>query len=323
MTMTHLSMKQWLRLAGLGLLLGACTSEVGEDSLPGGEGAITFRASEVDTKAVVDNVDALGAFSVWGWYADDATGTSAYPVFEGTQVSKNGMEWKTAEARYWVKGKVYDFYAVHPATGITATCSEEGVLTVSDFTTNQMGVDVVDLLTGAPNPNAIEATGQAQAVPLSFRHELARVRVSVRTDQGVEATVHSATLGGFINKGTLTRNFADASASTWQMESSSKGNFSFTGPNVLDSSRPSVTLFDGLLLIPQLVGGIEVGLTFSRAGQAQETVPIDLGDRTYSWQAGQAYNYVLTIEADAITFSDFTVDEWGESHAGGDINVGE
>ena len=58
--MTHLSMKQLLRLAGIGLLLGACTSEVEEYSLPTGEGAITFHASEVDTKAVVDNVDALG-----------------------------------------------------------------------------------------------------------------------------------------------------------------------------------------------------------------------------------------------------------------------
>ena len=42
MTMTHLSMKQLLRLAGIGLLLGACTSEVEEYSLPTGEGAITF-----------------------------------------------------------------------------------------------------------------------------------------------------------------------------------------------------------------------------------------------------------------------------------------
>lgn len=323
MTMTHLSMKQLLRLAGIGLLLGACTSEVGEDSLPGGEGAITFHASEVDTKAVVDNVNALGAFSVWGWYADDAAGTNAYSVFNRTQVSKSGMEWKTAEARYWVKGKVYDFYAVHPATGIDATCTPEGVLTVTDFATNEMGANAVDLLTGAPNSNDIVATGQAQTVPLSFRHELARVRVSVRTYQGVEATVHSATFGGFINKGTLTRNFAAASASTWQMDSSSKGNFSFDTETNLESNR-SVTLFDGLLLIPQRVAGITLQLVYNRAGQSQEeTFSLNLGDLTTQWQAGGSYNYVLTIEADAITFSDFTVDEWGESHAGGDINVGE
>ena len=228
MTMTHLSMKQLLRLAGIGLLLGACTSEVGEDSLPGGEGAITFHASEVDTKAVVDNVNALGSFSVWGWYAADAAGTNAYQVFDGTQVTKSGTEWKSAEARYWVKGKMYDFYAVHPATGITAECTSEGVLTVTDFVADQMGTNAVDLLTGAPNPNDITATGQAQTVPLQFRHELARVRVTVRTDQGVEATVSSATFSGFIKQGTLTRNFADASANPWQLVSSSKGSFSFT-----------------------------------------------------------------------------------------------
>ena len=322
MTMTHLSMKQLLRLAGIGLLLGACTSEVEEYSLPTGEGAITFHASEVDTKAVVDNVDALGSFSVWGWYADDAAGTNPYQVFDKTEVTKSGTEWKSAEARYWVKGKMYDFYAVHPATGITAECTSEGVLTVTDFVADQMGTNAVDLLTGAPNPNDITATGQAQTVPLQFRHELARVRVSVRTDQGVEATVNSATFSGFINKGTLTRNFADASASNWQLESSSKGSFPFNTSTSLESNG-SVTLFENILVIPQGVDGVTLLLVYSRSGEPQESFTINLGEMTARWQAGGSYNYVLTIEADAITFNGFTVNEWGESHAGGDINVGE
>ena len=98
--------------------------------------------------------------------------------------------------------------------------------------------------------------------------------------------------------------------------------FKLSGSKTVDSQTPEADLFGTLLLIPQGCQELKLDITITRNGEQQETQTISLGISIAQWAAAQSYRYVLTIEADAITFSDFTVDEWGETHTGGDINIG-
>ena len=40
-------------------------------------------------------------------------------------------------------------------------------------------------------------------------------------------------------------------------------------------------------------------------------------------EAGKIYDYNFTIRPDGIVFDGITMDEWQESHSGGDINIEE
>ena len=307
----HFPFRLW-RLLALALPLAACTSEVTDEALPGGASPITFRTAEV-TKAVVDDNNPMTEFSVWGWYGDVATNVSTN-VFDNVPVTYNGTAWTyTGGDRYWTFGNTYDFYAVYPTT-VNANVVADGTITVSDFDCSQG----VDLMTAEETVPPYPEGAQTTPVSFTFRHELARVNVVVQVDPQVTVTNLNATLSGYDCKGTLTRPKGGDASWTETAEATPR---TATYNNISASS--SQDLFGDLLLIPQPTEGITMTLSMNRNGQPiNDLPPIRFDESLPQWSAGQAYRYVLHIQVDAITFSNFTADKWGETHTGGDINIG-
>lgn len=289
---------------------------------------ITFQTPQADTRAAVTGTSLTsGSFLVWGGYGGDATN-----VFDAVTVTGENNVWTYEGTRYWKADETYNFYAVYPVfpqsadgdgTKTTATVNSSGEITVTGFNCSATGDAAVDLMTASlPGVSADEMIANRASVGLEFRHELCKVQVQVRTGQGVTATVRSASLYGMDIEGTLTRN---ATGSSWteldNLTDADNPPFSVSSPVELKASSTH-DLFGELLLIPQDCDNLKLTITIQRGDENEKTQIIPLNGSITRWTAGSSYRYVLTIEADAITFSNFTVDEWGETHTGGDINIG-
>lgn len=294
--MIHLSVKKrYALIAALSMLIAtSCTN----DNEPEAARGIAFQ-SNVQTRAVKENFISGDAFTVWGGYDGDATN-----VFNGETVTFDGANWSYTGTRYWVSGETYNFYAVYP-TGY-GTCSTDGTITVSDFDTS----DNTDLMTA----EALRMNGSnPQTVPFTFRHELARVSVVVQNESGIAGTATQVSFSDIFTTGTLTRSSSTTNAS-W----SYTDNRPISESNISISATGETKLLEDLLLIPQALNGKTLSVTIDRSGTTLA------GNLNLSglWKAGHTYRYVITVQADAITFSNFTADEWGETHTGGDINIG-
>ena len=299
----HISPSRLWRLLIFALPLAACTSEVTDEAVQGGASPIAFRVPEV-TKAVVTGFSDGDAFSVWGGY------NGATSVFNNETVTYNGTAWTyTGGDRYWTFGNTYDFYAVYPKD--VGSCDADGTITVKNFDCSEG----IDLMTAEKTVPPYPEGAQTAPVSFTFRHELARVNVVVQVDPQVTVTDLSATLSGYDCKGTLTRP-KDGTAS-WTVTATS--NLNKSGINIAENT--SYDLFGDLLLIPQSTEDITMTLSMKRDGKDVE-YETHFNESPTQWSAGQAYRYVLHIRVDAITFSNFTADEWGETHTGGDINIG-
>lgn len=305
-------------------LASSCTGEATMGLPDDGEtDAIAF--STPQTKAVVEgSFSAEDAFSVWGWYTSDA---GSNQPFDGVPVTSGGNNWSyTGGVRYWVLGAEYDFYAVYPATGITASCTQDGTLTVTGFDASKTGDEAVDLMTARKTGIRHTDASTIAPVELGFGHELAKVSVVLRTDPGVRATLNSALLYGMALKGDFSRNLkGGGGVANWSNLSAAvtDGNTPFKNVSGVDlSANSSMDIIGPLLLIPQSVSGLKLFVNLTRNGNEQVTETIDLGTSITRWAAGQTYRYVLTVKVDAITFSDFTVPEWEDGNTlGGDINI--
>ena len=89
----------------------------------------------------------------------------------------------------------------------------------------------------------------------------------------------------------------------------------------LDEDR---TFIDALF-IPQGTQNVMLDIAVQYENESSKTTTsrslASLG--TAQWERGQSYRYVATIYSDYIVFDGFTVDEWGETNTGGNINIGQ
>lgn len=309
-------------LSGAALILTAasCTSTLSDEPATDAR-AISFTPAAETRAAVETDFPDRSSFSVWGWYGKDSQITNN--VFDGETVTKSSNNWSyDGGTRYWISGMTYNFYGVYPAysqtsdnNGTTATVDNTGKITVTKFDCSATGENAVDLMTATAQGDG----SNPSSVAMPFQHELAKVEVSVRTDQGVTATIKNAKLTGMVYKGTLT---ATSNSSTWAPITSTSDETPYQVTEPVTINTPSTTsLFGDILIIPQKTDKLTLKIAITR-DEEENTYNFDLGTSIAQWTAGRSYRYVLTIEADAITFSDFTVDEWGETHTGGDINIG-
>lgn len=304
-------------LAAFCLAFVSCTSAV-DDGLQDSR-VITFRTPQANTRAVVENGETLPAdFQVWGWHGTDGANTDN--IFDATIVSKDAGWNYTDGVRYWKAGETYNFYAVYPVfpqptgagdTQTTSTVTADGVITVQNFDCFKTGTEAVDLMTATAKGDG----SNPAPVALKFKHELSKVTVIVRAEQSVSATINKAALYGMDIQGTLAKG-------SWTLVENTDTQFELAKEMTVDSQTPQADLFGTLLLIPQDCQGLKLDISITRAGEQQETQTISLGTSIAQWAAAQSYRYVLTIKADAITFGDFTVDEWGVTNTGGNINIG-
>lgn len=293
--MKLISVKTILGLSGL-LLMAACTNEL-VDSPADGARAISFQTPQ--TRAAVSDATGMNAFRVWGWYAKEGLGP--YEVFGGVTVSRSDGGWGyEGGTQYWLPGFTYDFYGVYPASGINASYTSDGTLTVQDFDCSKTGSEAVDLMTA-------QRTGMSgddpQLVAMPFGHELARVNV-VATVEGGNATVTKIVFEGMATKG----DYSNIGTGGWSI--TAKGSFTNSTAQILNTE--GVDLLGDMLLIPQAVSeDFTLTVDYSVGGVDQPQKVITLPTTISQWDKGKSYKYTLSFKRNTLTVTVKVVD-WKE-----------
>lgn len=270
------------------LLMPGCTSPIGSGDDPSPSTlAINFGTPQADTRAAVSSSTDMGDFSVWGGYDGNASN-----VFNQVTVQSPGWTYDGG-TRYWISGKTYNFYAVHPAGLNNVSVDNSGTIIVNDFDCSKTGNEAVDLMTAT-------ATGlkgsEAPTVGLKFGHELAQVKVSVESNG---ATVDEMKVYGVSYKG----NFNSGSTSKWTVTDTTEENATpFSGTTALDMLLlPATDLTDAKLKITYHYGS---DTSATRTNEASLAI-------AEGWAAGQQYHYKVSIVAGKLTIT-VTVADWKE-----------
>lgn len=288
--MKRISIKATIGLAAILLLTAACTDDLNDRPADTGR-AIAF-TPVAETRAAVEG-SALpfgSSFSVWGWYG---TGNDINKnVFDGNAVTESDGTWGyTGGTQYWIPGMTYNFYGVYPAS-VTASVTNDGIITVEGFDCSE----AVDLMTATATGLSGDA---AQTVAMEFRHELARVKVSVESN-GVtvdEMKVYGVGYEGSFNSG---------NTSKWSVTGTAEENTTpFSGERELDML---------LLPITDLTNAkLKVTYHYGNNASATRTDEASLAIAE-GWAAGQQYHYKVSIVAGKLTIT-VTVVDWKEENA--------
>lgn len=273
----------------LGTLFTAvsCTDTVTGEPCTGTRSIAFTPAAE--TRAAVDQTDDLQNFSVWGGYDGNATN-----VFDGVTVQAPSWTY-SGGTQYWIEGKTYQFYAVHPVTlpsSTTAVVATNGTITVTGFDCSATGSGAVDLMTATAQGNGSNPV----PVALSFGHELARVKFSIQTEATV--TLSNISLTGIAYKGTFSKE--PNASGTWTVLTKAEGDktpFKTDDGGKLDANATTDLLGGDLLLIPQTLTETAVfSMTWTYDDGTKKTVdvPLPKADQP-EWKRGISYHYSVVI----------------------------
>lgn len=295
----------WASSLLLLLPAASCTDTLGGDPDTDVR-AITFTPA-AETRAAVEGGTLPADFLVWGGY-------EAYPLlFEGETVHPNGTY--DNGLRYWVPG-TYNFYAVYPATIKDKTTFSNGTLTVKNFDCSKTGEDAVDLMTAISPSIPYEAGNDPQPVAMEFQHELARVNVTIKTEEST-ATAVSAQMWGIGYQGNFSKSNGNAQWET--LVQAAEGNTPFTRTAEATIDKLGIPLLNEMLLPPQNITdtqGATIYVSYRYTGDntvKEKRVSLP----AITWEAGKSYTYTLTIEPDGrIHFDPPTINEWGEAQGG-------
>lgn len=282
--MKRISIKATMSLVVILLLTAACTDELNDRPADTGR-AIAFTPA-TETRAAVEGSALPDDFKVWGWYGE-STGNIDKNVFNGTIIKAPSWTYDGG-AQYWIPGMTYNFYGVYPAS-VTASVTNDGIITVEGFDCSE----AVDLMTAT-------ATGllgdDAPTVAMEFRHELARVKVSVESNG---ATVDGLKVYGVGYKG----NFSSGVPSKWTVTGTAEENTTpLSGETELDMLLlPTTDLTNAKLKVTYHYGNDE---SATRTDDASLAI-------AEGWTAGQQYHYKVSIVAGKLTIT-VTVVDWNE-----------
>ena len=277
--MRLISAKTILGLSAL-LLTAACTDEQVENPADGARPIAFTPAAE--TRAAVEGTTLHADFNVWGGYDNNATN-----VFNGVTVQFPNWTY-TGGPQYWIPGKTYNFYGVYPAG--YGSCTNSGVITVEDFDCS----NAVDLMT-ATHTREYNGTN-ADAVNMQFKHELARVKVSVESNG---ATVDGLKVYGVGYKG----NFNSGNTPKWTVTGTAE-----------ETKTPlsGTTELDMLLLPATDLTNAKLKVTYHYGSDASATRTDEASLAIAGgWTAGQQYHYKVSIVAGKLTIT-VTVVDWNE-----------
>lgn len=315
----------WASSLLLLLPAASCTDTLGGDPDTDAR-AITFTPA-AETRAAVDGttLPANSSFKVWGWYGTDDPITNN--VFDGETVTKSGEAWTYGGGnRYWIAGMTYNFYGVYPVYPqtssdngtTTATVDDTGKITVTNFDCSKTGEEAVDLMTATNTrtlSNPIE-DDETSAVAMKFKHELARVNVTIKTEEST-ATAVSAKMWGIGYQGNFSKSNGNAQWET--LVQAAEGNTPFTRTAEATIDKLGIPLLNEMLLPPQNITdtqGATIYVSYRYTGDntvKEKRVSLP----AITWEAGKSYTYTLTIEPDGrIHFDPPTINEWGEAQGG-------
>lgn len=286
--MKLISAKTILGLSAL-LLTAACTDEQVENPADGARPIAFTPAAE--TRAAVDgsSLPSSSSFRVWGWYGtgNDINKNVFNNPFE-TVMESNGSWGYTGGTQYWIPGMTYNFYGVYPAS-VTASVTNDGIITVEGFDCTK----AVDLMTAT----ATDLSGDdARTVAMQFKHELARVKVSVESNG---ATVDGLKVYGVGYKG----NFNSGNTPKWTVtETAAEESTLLSGKTAQDMLLlPATDLTNAKLKVTYYYGS---DASATRTAEASLTI-------AGGWAAGQQYHYKASIVAGKLTIT-ITVMDWNE-----------
>lgn len=287
------------------LLAASCTTSLTDEPDTTAR-AIAFSTPQAGTRAAVNGTSLTsGSFSVWGWYGDN--GTNDVNVFDGEKVTGVNSVWTYDGTRYWIPGKTYNFYAVHPA-GLNASVADDGTITVNGFDCSATGGAAVDLMTAT----APGSGDNPQPVALEFGHELARIKFTVKSENTV-ATVSSFKMYGVNYQGTLTKgataSWSSVTACTAYKTPYKLENFAFNTTNGFEKN-----VLGDVLLIPHTdLTNAELEIAYRYQDETEDrisTISLQTTD-IVQWDAGKSYSYTLTIKGGELVITVNVVD-WKE-----------
>lgn len=326
MTLFYSIVHKWnfgtLMLATLALC-SACS----EDSLPAeGQAPIGFGMN--DTRAVINQVIDIQAFSVWARFSNSQTpemtlmdGEVVYRDPEDTNFPKR---FTYDHTKYWIDG-TYDFYAIHPSTESSAydfitLDNEDQTLTISGFdSSSQTDLAVVTDRVRRVYPS--EGTGD---VEFSLRHVLTQVKVTLLKDEGNESDVIEVTsiqLSGMKAKGTYTAQITSDTGGWSSLDETYTWRQTLSDNNTLQTTGGLVST---ALLIPQTPENLTLTVNFQITHGSAEPQPsvksVNLPVAT--WQENAIVNYRCTLGVDYnITLGSVTITPWGNKEAGGTVII--
>lgn len=300
--MKNISIKTPICLAAAMIFSTACTDELADKSTDGTQ-AIAFTPA-TETRAAVNGSEDLGDFKVWGWYgAPDAINKN---VFDGKIIKAPDWTYDGGD-QYWIPGNIYNFYGVYPHEGITATVTDNGTITVTNFDCSATGANAVDLMTAS-------RTGMNGSNPdkvaLTFNHELARVNFTVKSENTV-ATVSSFKVYGVNYKGTLTKKEQTA---TWApVTACGEGDtpFTYTQEFTLSKDNWEKDIFGDVLLIPDNnLTEAQLEITYKYPDETtSRTSTVNLNTTISGWEAGKSYKYTIAIKGGSLSVN-VNVNPW-------------
>lgn len=289
------------------MVASACTTSV-IDAPEEKSQTIAFGGPQAESRAAIEAGDfpTTSIFKVWGGYGDTETSVNANNLFNGVEIIfTEESKWHyEGYPRFWVGGKIHDFYAVYPMEAkVKSDVSENGILTVTDFDSSSTGKDAIDLMTAFYSQVTSEALNQKNvaAVSFKFKHELSRVNVNVKA-VNTPVTVNGLKIYGISDVGTLTKTYNDKNDnSSWTLNGSITAEntpFVVSDGFVLGESEVwERNAFGDMLLIPQGLEDAKLDISYKYAGDTTDrTSTINLKTATTTdWKAGTSYNYSITI----------------------------
>ncbi len=286
------------------LLMPGCTSPIGSGDDPSSSTlAINFGTPQADTRAAVSSSTDMGDFSVWGGYDGNN-------VFNQVTVHSPGWTYDGG-TRYWIPGKTYNFYAVHPA-GV-GSCDSDGTITIEDFDCSKTGNEAVDLMTA--RATGLEGS-EAPMVGLKFGHELARVNFQAKA-QGSKVTITSFKINGVSYAGDFSQQPSSESAQWTPKKVTSAGDGFFSVTNIMIEN--TTDLLGDLLILPQQLetGKQQLAISFRYDGETTDrtqTIDLRIENGTTEWTASQSYTYTLDLRTALLTLT-VTIQDWTKENA--------
>ena len=288
---------------------------------------------QVKTRSLVNNVEDMTAFGVWGQVMDAYNG-QLFPLFTNEKVYRDteaeGVKWTYDNEEYWVDNMTFRFFALHPyeldneGSRVNITDLESGD---KRYEVNFETPETADTdLMAAAREIKIENGNYPETVGLQFSHLLTRVNVKIIKDEdnaNDNFYIQSIRMTGIRKSGKYVREqLADSYNSSWSLNSDTfTYQSTFNGTEDLGGGK--FLSPDGLLLIPQNLAPQQVMVTISyffQLDQSDDREPREI--QTYlpieqQWEAGKTITYVAKLSEDnTIKFSAPIVEPWGTPQAG-------
>lgn len=294
-----------LAVAALGFVACTNTEDIANGVLQSGK-QIGFESHVNKNSRALGN-DNFTQFSVFGSYIK---GTSSTPVqiFNKEIVTKNGEAWTYAEsnARYWIDGADYTFYAYSKENGTTGTTRFAGAeLTLEDYTVDGTVDNQKDLVFASAKATGKE-TGNDK-VAFDFKHILSKLHFTFESNfpEGYTVVVDDVKVKNMRDKGTFT-----ASTEAWSGQKRSEE--TEVADQMLTIAVPFAAENTDKVLLPK--GSVSTNdiyvlpyaytqpnvrlyfrLTIKNANGETVSQKVNFGAFKPTWAKGTAYNYKVTL----------------------------